>query len=146
MSASQPGEDAPKCRSNGNFHLTKLLKMTNHNAGHAALQQGFCDPDNYNEENIMINSKSFKLAAMALASAAIFHSANVLADGASCSDWSYNNPGCPAYIKAPTKTADATPPMKVAENNTKRSSTGTLCADWSYNDPSCPAYIRPSGQ
>lgn len=91
----------------------------------------------------MTNSKPFKLAVTALASVAIFHSANALADGAFCSDWSYNDPSCPAYIKQSEKSA---PPVKIAENNVKQSSTGALCADWSYNDPSCPAYIKRSGK
>lgn len=87
----------------------------------------------------MTNSKLFKLAVTALASVAIFHSANALAGGVFCSDWSYNDPNCPAYIK---QSENSAPPVKTAENNVKQSSTGTLCADWSYNDPSCPAYIK----
>lgn len=90
-----------------------------------------------------INSKPCKLAAMAVASAIIFHSANALAEGALCSDWSYNDPSCPAYIKQSTKAA---PPVQIAENNVKQPSAGVFCADWSYNDPSCPAYIKPSGK
>lgn len=94
----------------------------------------------------MINRKSLKLAVTTLTSIAIFHSAHALADGALCSDWSYNDPNCSTYIKSSAQMTDATPPIKIAENNAKQSSTGTLCSDWSYNDPSCPAYIKPSGK
>jgi len=94
----------------------------------------------------MKNRKSFKLAVTTLASIVVFHSAHALADGALCSDWSYNNPNCATYIKSSEKIADATPPIKIAENNAKQSSTGAFCSDWSYNDPSCPAYIKPSGK
>ncbi len=90
----------------------------------------------------MLNSKPLKLAVMTLASVAIFQSANALAGGALCSDWSYNNPDCPAHIKSPAKTADAAPPVQIAENNAKQSSNSALCADWSYNDPNCPAHIK----
>lgn len=91
----------------------------------------------------MTNSKTFTLAITALTSVALFHSANALANGALCSDWSYNDPNCPAYIKQSDMSA---PPAKAAESHAKLSSNGTLCADWSYNDPNCPAHIKSPGK
>ena len=81
----------------------------------------------------MTNNKLSKLAALALFSAATFTTQAALADGLSCADWSFNNPGCSAYLK---------PTEKKAEAIVTASAGGTLCSDWSFNDSGCAAYIR----
>ena len=83
----------------------------------------------------MTNSKLLKLAALALVSASALTAQVAFADGASCSDWSFNNPGCSAYIK---------PSEKKAEAIVTASAERTSCADWSFNDSGCSAYIKPS--
>lgn len=81
----------------------------------------------------MTNSKLLKLAALALVSAATFTTQAAFADGLSCSDWSFNNSGCAAYLK---------PTEKKAEAIVTASAGGTVCSDWSFNDSGCSAYIR----
>ena len=55
-------------------------------------------------------------------------------DGLSCSDWSFNTPGCSAYIE---KTNSA-PASAAAQNNKQQ----LACSDWSFNNPGCSAYIN----
>lgn len=143
MPALKPDKGAPGYSGNGNPHLKIFLSQQTTTRDKRLKRQDFCYPNNHKEENIMSNKKSFKLAVITLASVAIFHSVNALADGALCSDWSYNDPSCPAYIKA---SGNSTPPVQIAENSAKQSSTGTLCADWSYNDPNCSSHIKSTGK
>jgi len=56
-------------------------------------------------------------------------------DGLSCSDWSFNTPGCSAYIERTNKA-----PASVAAQDNKQQLAS--CADWSFNTPGCSAYIE----
>ncbi|MDE2118008.1 MAG: hypothetical protein KGJ19_05370 [Betaproteobacteria bacterium] len=85
--------------------------------------------------NIMTNNKLLKLAALALVSAATFTTQAAFADGLSCSDWSFNNAGCAAYLKPSQKKAEA-----IVTASTDKAS----CADWSFNNPGCAAYLKPT--
>ena len=52
----------------------------------------------------------------------------------SCSDWSYNTPGCSAHIERTDKA-----PASVAAQDNKQQ---LACSDWSYNTPGCSVYIN----
>ena len=55
-------------------------------------------------------------------------------DGLSCSDWSFNTPGCSAYIEV---TNQATASAAAYDIKQELAS----CSDWSFNKPGCSAYI-----
>jgi hypothetical protein len=55
---------------------------------------------------------------------------------AACSDWSFNNPSCAAYLNQPAQSPQATPASAKEP---------AACADWSFSDASCPAYLGKPG-
>lgn len=56
-------------------------------------------------------------------------------DGLSCSDWSFNTPGCAANIEKTNKA----PASATAQDNKQQLAS---CSDWSFNTPGCSAYIE----
>ena len=56
-------------------------------------------------------------------------------DGLSCSDWSFNTPGCSAHIERTNKA----PARAAAQDNKQQLAS---CSDWSFNTPGCSAYIE----
>ncbi len=85
------------------------------------------------------NGRFLNLAALALVSSLAFPAQMALAaEGASCGNWSFNDPSCSAYIKPSGKMTEKT--------NEMVSSEPASCGNWSFNDPSCSAYLKPSGK
>ena len=56
-------------------------------------------------------------------------------DGLSCSDWSFNTPGCSANIEITNKA-----PASAATQGIKQELAS--CSDWSFNTPGCSANIE----
>jgi len=83
----------------------------------------------------MTNTKLLKLAALALVSATALSAQLAFAGGASCSDWSYNDSSCSAYLN---------PSEKKAAANVTAAADGASCSDWSFNNAGCSAYLKPS--
>lgn len=85
----------------------------------------------------MANNKLLKLATLLLFSSVAITAQVASADeGAFCTNWSYNDPGCSAYLKPSGMKAGANEKAKVE---------AATCDDWSYNDPACSAYLKSSG-
>ena len=55
-------------------------------------------------------------------------------DGQSCSDWSFNTPGCSAYIEKTNSVSASVP----AQSDKQQ----LACSDWSFNTPGCSAHIN----
>lgn len=79
----------------------------------------------------MTSNKFLKLAVMAMISSAAFTAQVASANTLSCSDLSFHDQSCPAYI---------TPSGKMEEGNVRPDIVGVQCADWSFSDPGCPAF------
>ena len=56
-------------------------------------------------------------------------------EGLNCANWSFNTPGCSAYIDRANKA-----PVNTAALNSKQEPAN--CASWSFNTPGCSAYIE----
>ena len=83
----------------------------------------------------MTNTKFLKLAALTLISASALTAQVAFAGGASCSDWSFNDASCSAYLNSSEKKSDA---------NVTASADNASCSDWSFNNVGCSAYLKPS--
>ena len=87
----------------------------------------------------MMKSKLALSLTMAFVGLAALSAKAAYSDGLSCADWSFNTPGCSAYIEG----ANRAPASSTAQDNKQQLAS---CADWSFNTPGCSAYIEKANK
>ena len=85
-----------------------------------------------------MRNKVASTLAVAFIGLAALSAKSAYSDGLSCSDWSFNTPGCSAHIESTNKA-----PASAAQDNKQQLAS---CSDWSFNTPGCSAYLERTNQ
>ena len=93
---------------------------------------------NHQKGIIMQSSFALSLTATFIGFAALFSANAAHSNDLSCTDLSFNTPGCAAHIKS-TKQVPTNNPVQ-------RNAQSMVCSDWSFNVPGCSAYIKSTNQ